>query len=146
MVGGGGRGEHYYYYCAKRYGSGLAIGSGECPEPLVKGKAIEFVTWNYIMELINDADEFEQKLRQAQAKEADTMHPKQKELEHVIALLADTEREAEELAHATRKVKGLVGKKLERQADEVDRRFEALTRRKIELEESLEPVMNFGGW
>jgi len=138
MVGGGGRGEHlYYYYCTRRYGSGLAIGSGVCTEPLVKGGLIEFVTWDYILNLIKDPQQFETKLRQAQAKEAATIQPKEKELDHVIALLEDTEKEAEEIACASRKAKGLIAAKLERQGDEVNKRYEALTQRKSELQEAL---------
>src|SRR5215207_22742 len=137
MVGGGGRGEHYYYYCARRYGSGLAIGSAVCTEPLVKGGPIECVTWDYILNMIRDSQQFETKLRQAQAKEATSVQPKQKELEHVLALLEDTEKEAEEIACASRKAEGLIAAKLERQGDEVNKRYEALTRRKSELQEAL---------
>src|SRR5687768_2276060 len=89
------------------------------------------------MELVKDPQKFEEKLRQAQANEAATMQPKQKELEPVIALLKETEKEADEIARATRKVKGLVGERLQQQADEVDRRYQALTRRTGEIEESL---------
>lgn len=84
-----------------------------------------------------DVLQFEEKLRQSQAREAETMQPKQKELDHVIALLKETEKEADEIARATRKVKGLVGERLQRQADEVDRRYQALTRRKSELQDSI---------
>jgi hypothetical protein len=65
------------------------------------------------------------------------VQPKQKELEHVLALLEDTEKEAEEIACASRKAKGLIAAKLERQGDEVNKRYEALTRRKSELQEAL---------
>ena len=44
------------------------------------------------------------------------MQPKQKELEHVIALLKETENEAEEIARASKQVKGIVGKKLQQQS------------------------------
>jgi len=66
------------------------------------------------------------------------MRPRQKELEHISALLKDTETEADEIARATTKAKGIIAKKLEQQADEVDRRYEALTARKIELQEALD--------
>jgi site-specific DNA recombinase len=121
------------YRCWRRYG----VNGETCAEPLVKGKVIESVTWDYIMGLITDTEEFEQKLRQAQAQEATTMQPKQKELEHVIALLKETEKEAEEIARATPKAKGIIAAKLEQQADEVNRRYQALTKRKAELQEAL---------
>ncbi len=93
--------------------------------------------WDYIIGLITNPEEFEQKLRQAQAQEAATMQPKQKELEHIIALLESTENEAEEIACATPKAKGIIASKLEQQADEVDRRCQALTARQTELEKAL---------
>jgi hypothetical protein len=55
----------------------------------------------------------------------------------VIALLRDTEKEAEEIACTTRKAKGIIAAKLERQGEEVNKRYEALTRRKSELQEAL---------
>jgi site-specific DNA recombinase len=139
MAGGGRTRQHprYLYRCPRRYASGVAAGSELCIEPLVKGRLIEEVTWNYIIGLVKDARKFEEKLREAQADEAAAMKPKQNELQHVIALLTETEREADEIARAARKVKGLVGERLERQAEEVNRRYHALTRRKGELEQSL---------
>jgi len=98
---------------------------------------IESVTWDYIMKLIKDPQKFEEKLKEAQANEAETMRPKQKELEHVIALLKDTEREAEEVAQTAKKIKGIVGAKLEKQAEEIDKRYQALTKHKIELQNEL---------
>ena len=128
MAGTAGR-----YLCTRHYNTN----GGECNEPLVKGKVIECVTWDYIMGLIKDPQKFEEKLRQAQAKEAATMQPKQKELQHVIALLEDTEKEAEEIAQAAKKVKGIVAEKLEKQSEEINRRYQALTKHKIELQDAL---------
>jgi hypothetical protein len=91
------------------------------------------------MGLITNPEEFEQKLRQAQAREAATLQPKQRELDHIQALLQDTEKEADEIAQATPKAKGIIAKKLERQGDEVDRRYQALTARQTELTRSVSP-------
>jgi site-specific DNA recombinase len=128
-------GTHEKYCCTRRYNP---TGNKEpCTEPLVRGAIIEPVTWNYIMKLVKDPQQFEEKLRQAQAKEGVTMQPKQKELEHVIALLEETEREAEVIARETLKAKGIIAAKLEHQGEEVNRRYEALSARKIELQETL---------
>jgi len=139
MAGGGRhiRYPQYHYRCPSRYVSGVAAGSELCAEPLVKGGLIEYVTWDYIMRLIEDPVEFEAKLREAQANEAAAVQPKQRELDNVIALLKETEREADEIARATRRVKGLVGERLQQQANEVDERYQALTRRMSDLQESL---------
>jgi len=90
-----------------------------------------------MMGLVKDPVEFERRLREAQANEAAKIQPKQKELEHVIALLKATENEADEIARATRKIKGLVGEKLQKQADEVNERYEALTKRRNKLQGAL---------
>ncbi len=138
MVGGGRLIESSFYYrCPRRYAGGVAAGGDRCYEPLVKGGLIECVTWDYIMGLITNPEQFERKLREAQAQEAATMRPKQKELEHVIALLKDTEKEADAIARAMPKAKGIIAAKLEHQADEVNRRYQALTARKIKLQETL---------
>jgi hypothetical protein len=55
----------------------------------------------------------------------------------VKALLKDTEEEADEIVEVTPRAKGIIAAKLQQQADEVDRRYQALTARKIELEEGL---------
>ena len=46
-------------------------------------------------------------------------------------------READEIARAMLKAKGIIAVKLEQQADEVDRRYQALTARTMELQEAL---------
>jgi hypothetical protein len=123
------------YYCTRRYRSD---GGKVCTEPFVKGYVAENITWGYILRLLTKADEFENALRAAQAVEAEQMQPKQKELEHVISLLSATEYEAEQIAETAKKVKGIVGEKLQVQADEIDRRYHALQKRKTELEEDLQ--------
>src|SRR6266496_4788102 len=139
MAGGGKNNQypHYQYRCPRRYASGVSAGSELCTEPLVKGELIESLTWNYMMGLVRDPVEFEARLREAQAREVAKMQPKRKDLEHVIALLKATEKEADQIAHAAKKVKGLVGERLQKQADEVNRSYEALLKRKSDLQKAL---------
>jgi len=89
------------------------------------------------MGLITNPEKFEEKLRQAKIQETTILFPRQKELEHVTALLQETEKEAEEVARTLPKAKGIIAEKLKQQADEVDRRYRAFTTRISELEESL---------
>ena len=63
--------------------------------------------------------------------------PQQKELEHITALLQETEKEAEEVARTLPKAKGIIAEKLKQQADEMDGRYRAFVTRITELEESL---------
>lgn len=137
MVGSG-REKYYYYYCSRKYGSGVSVGSDVCSEPIIRGQKLEYIAWSYVIRLLTNADEFEQKLREAQQLEAEQRQPKQKELEIVLSLMEQTEREAEEAAVALSQVRGIVGKKLQIQADEIDRRYQALLVRKEKLEVDLE--------
>jgi site-specific DNA recombinase len=130
-----GMGKGNLYACTRRYNP---TGNEEaCKEPLVSLGLIECVTWNYIMSLITDSQKFEEKLREAQAQESANMRPKQKELDHVQALLKGTENEAEQIARELHKTKGIIREKLEQQGEEVNRRYQALTRREAELQEAL---------
>jgi site-specific DNA recombinase len=109
----------------------------QCKEPRIKNQLIESVAWDYVMTLITNPELFEEKLRQAQVKEFNNMRPKRKELEHVLALIEQTEKEADDVGRAMTKTHGLVGERLEQQAHEVDQRYHALTTRKLELQEAL---------
>jgi len=132
MVGGG---KGNLYYCTRRYDP---RGSEEpCREPFVKRELIEHITWDYIMKLIRNPQKFEERLREAQAHEMDTLYSKQKEFDHVIALLEDTEMEADIIAREIRKTKGIIRDKLEQQGEEVDKRYLALDKRKNDLLEAL---------
>jgi len=132
MVAGG---KGNLYYCTRRYDP---RGSEQpCKEPFVKRALIEYVTWDYIMGLITNPEQFENKLRQAQAEESSSMRPKQKEFDHVQALLKETEKEADTVAHEILKAKGIIRAKLEQQGEEVNKRYQALTRRKAKLQEVL---------
>jgi hypothetical protein len=53
------------------------------------------------------------------------------------SLLEDTEKEADAIARAIRTSKGIITAKLEQPGDEIDRRYQALTVRKLELQEAL---------
>jgi hypothetical protein len=66
-----------------------------------------------------------------------TLYSKQKEIEHVIALLENTEMEADIIAQEIRKTKGIIRDRLEQQGEEVDKRYLALNKRKNELQEAL---------
>jgi site-specific DNA recombinase len=129
------------YYCTRRY---RTFGGERCTEPFVHALKVEHISWGYIMRLLTNADEFENALREAQAFEAEQMQPKQKELEHVKALLIDTEYEAVQVAETLKKVKGIVAEKLQAQVDEIDRRYQALQKRKAELESDLQTELSDG--
>jgi type II secretory pathway component PulM len=67
----------------------------------------------------------------------ENMLPKHNRLEHIQALIEQTEKEADEIAGALTKTRGLVAARLEQQADEVDRRYQALLTRQAELQDTV---------
>lgn len=134
--GGAFVGGHGNYYCSMRYNRYEEF-EQRCQEPTVKGRIIEPLVWSYVMDLITDPEKFEERLRVAKDKENDAIQPKQKELEHVDALIEQTEIEAEDIAITLGKVKGIVAEKLTIQAEEVDRRYQALLSRRAKIVSAL---------
>jgi site-specific DNA recombinase len=122
------------YICTRRNDY---FGERKCQEKPIPGALIEDVTWDYILGLIQNLEEFEEKLRQAQAKEVASVQPKQEELEHLNAVLREIETEADEIARASTKAQGIMATKLERQGDEVNKRYDAFSKRKSELENAM---------
>jgi hypothetical protein len=98
----------------------------QCHEPPIRIEIIEGVAWDYILRLIKNPDEFEEKLRQAPSDEAGAMQPKQKGLAHVVALLRHTEKEADKNACASVQAKSIIATRLERQGEEVNMRYVVL--------------------
>jgi len=76
-------------------------------------------------------------LRDAQEREAESLAPKRDDLEHIEAMLGDCDMEATECAVAMRIAKGRVKEKLERQQDEINARYEALSTRREKLHADL---------
>jgi hypothetical protein len=104
---------------------------------MVRADAIEFAVWESIVQLFQDKIELERLLMVAQEDEQKGLDPKQEELAAVLNILEDTEREAFEIGQALRRAGGIVAKTLEKNMDDVNRRYDALCKRRDELIEEL---------
>jgi hypothetical protein len=71
--------------------------------------------------LISNSTDFEKKIRQAQMEEMRAVEPKKDELENVNALIAQTEKEADDIGQALTKSKGVITQRIEIHAEETDR-------------------------
>jgi site-specific DNA recombinase len=123
------------YICTGRYDYSLLE---TCLEPLLKGELIEAVVWDYILCLITSEEQFESKLRTAQREEVNNLKPLENELENLDSLIIQTEQEADQVAQAISKTQGVIAASLEKKAEEIDRRYQALFCRKGEIEERIQ--------
>jgi site-specific DNA recombinase len=108
-----------------------------CKQKMVRAGEVEPAVWDYVLGLIKGGD-FEKKIRDAQATRLTELEPKRDELETVTHLITNCEAEAAELATAVTRVgEGVVRRKLDMQVKEVDARYNALIKRRDELQAEL---------
>ncbi|MBT3316036.1 MAG: recombinase family protein [Anaerolineae bacterium] len=129
--------NHRYYTCTWRNNHHSGLEERTCFQRSVRGEALEPDIWESIVELFSDQTTLEEHLRIAQEAELSAFDPKQEELNAVIAMIGDTEKEAIEVGRALRYASGIVATKLKQNIDEIDRRYEALVERQAEIEEDL---------
>ncbi len=128
----------YYYRCAKIKNQFKGIERIICSAKMVRAEVVEAGVWDIIYRaMTGDPEQFERDLREAQALQEKQAQPKVDELQTVLDYLAEAETEADEIARAIRKAKGAVAASLERQQDDCNKRHEALTRRRDELQAEL---------
>jgi hypothetical protein len=82
-------------------------------------------------------EQFEDRLRMAQELEIKNLKPIENELQNICELIERTEQDADQIADAIRKTRGIVVSRLQNQAEEINNRYEALINRKNELERNI---------
>jgi site-specific DNA recombinase len=108
-----------------------------CKQKSIRAGKIETRVWEYVKGLMENATQYEDLLREAQRAEEDALTPKQEELATVEKLFADCEQEAAQCAAALLKASGAVGRALEEKTREINARFDALSKRRGELQAEL---------
>jgi len=98
---------------------------------------IPAAAWDAILDVLMNPTELEAKLREAQQAELEALEPRRAELATVEALLAEAEKEAEQLATAITKATGVVSRVLEEKTATLDERYQALKARRDELKAAL---------
>ena len=131
-----GRNLNLYYRCCQRDRrfAGLEY---ICTQKAVRADVLEATVWDYILGLWSNKERFKRMLRDAQKAELDSLQPKRERLAAIDGLIKQCEREAEDTARAMKQARGLIGQKLERDAEEVNQRHEALTKERGELHAAL---------
>ena len=129
--------DRWYYECTskKRRHKGI---EETCPQPLVRADRVEPAVWCYVLALLTDPETFETELRGAQRAEMDKVRPLREQLEHTLELMAEVERDADELGRALVKVAGIVGQSIERQIEAVNQRYMQLCRMRDRLQTEIE--------
>jgi hypothetical protein len=122
------------YICGGKYDYSLLK---PCLEPIYKGEFIDALVWEYVINLIMSPEQFEDRLRMAQELEIKNLKPIENELQNICELIERTEQDADQIADAIRKTRGIVVSRLQNQAEEINNRYEALINRKNELERNI---------
>jgi site-specific DNA recombinase len=138
-MSGAGTQEHYYYYCSSR--TSYRKAERPCNAKGIPAAAVEAAAWGALLERIESSETLEADLREAQRRENAEREPQRAELEAVIAMMGEAEKDAATLADSLNalgdKRKGLVAKTLQDRIDAVDARYHALAQRLDELEAAL---------
>lgn len=126
--------RHIYYRCGQLSNRFAGIET-ICPERATNGQALEAFAWDYVYEKTKTAEDFEVALRLAQREEEDSLAPKREQLETVLEQVAETEREAGEIAEALKRVSrgGAVEKKLLADMERVEVLYARRIKRRDEL-------------
>jgi len=129
--------NHQYYTCSWRNNHHTHLEERTCRARSVRADAVEVDAWECIENLFGDLDNLEKQLRIAQQQELTTLDPKVEELSAVVAMIVQAEADAVEIGQALRLADGLVAKSLKRDQDEVNSRYEALCKRRDNLQSEL---------
>jgi site-specific DNA recombinase len=132
--------NHRYYTCSWRNSHHTAIEERTCKARSVRAQAIEADVWDSIVGIFSDTPRLERLLRVAQQEELAALDPKREELSTVEAMITDAEREAVEIGQALKRASGIVGKALERDMENINRRYEALGKRREVLQAEIGAV------
>ena len=122
---------YFYYRCTRRHFEGLE--DKRCHQKVIRTECLESVVWDYILGLWSNKRRFEKALHNAQKAERDATQPIRERLAAIDELIANCLNEADDLAHAMKKARGLVSDKLQRDMDEVNARHEVLAKERDEL-------------
>ena len=117
----------YQCSCYRTYLTGIEDDRKNCREKVVDGDVLEAVVWNYVLDILTDPIRFEAEWRKAQQTEQETFAPKHERLETNHDLIKHCEQEANEVAVALKKAKGLVSAKLQTDMGSIDDRYSKLT-------------------
>jgi site-specific DNA recombinase len=117
------------YECICRYNRYAGLEKQFCNARAVRADWIEAAVWESIVGIFSDTARFESLLRIAQQDELSALDPKQDEFKAIQGMIADTEREAVEIGQALRRAGGIVAKSLEKNMQEVNKRYVALCKR-----------------
>jgi site-specific DNA recombinase len=120
---------YIYYRCSRRVSFKKEL--EPCHERTVRIERVEEIVWQYVYNLMTG--DFEETLREAQQAEQARHEPQLAEIRTIDAMLAEVEAEAEQLASAVGSATGIVREKIQRECDDVSKRYGQLKARRDKL-------------
>lgn len=125
--------NHRYYDCVWRTNHNAQVEKKICHGRAVRADWLEGDFWAGLKDFFENYQRLEQLLRTAQEEQRTKQEPKRDELAAIEKLLADCEVDAQDCATAMRHAKGKILQSLELQQDEINARYEELTKRRAVL-------------
>ncbi|CAG0936444.1 hypothetical protein TFLX_05317 [Thermoflexales bacterium] len=124
-----------FYKCGERTIRHQSLEGRKCFESQFDAENLEKIVWDYVRQLM--LGDFEMELRKVQEAESARNEPVLRDLEILGDLIRHLEDEAANLARNLSHVNGVVANKLSDEIELVNKRHTQLTKKKAELERSL---------
>jgi site-specific DNA recombinase len=126
-------GTVYLYYVCGSKPSQFTTRQKICDQKNVRCDRLDNLAWESVKGLFADPDRLWDDLKKAQQTELTAQDPKRDELQAVEDFIAQSDREADEIALAMRQAKGRVVESLQKQQDDLNARLEGYHKRRGEL-------------
>ncbi len=128
---------HRYYRCSRTYFRNM--GEDRCVKVRIHADALEQVVWNYVLSVVQNAENFERALRKAQQEELESLAPKRELLTTLLEQIVETEKEAAEIGEALKRVPrgGVVEKNLMADMQRVEKLYAERIERRDQLQQEL---------
>jgi site-specific DNA recombinase len=129
-------GETRYYRCNARGGF---VSLEPRHRHRVNADRAEAAAWDFLLEVVKERDKLYSRLTEAQAQALAKLEPQRDQLDSINAMIADTEKEAEQTARAMRAIpqtrhSGATYRALDRQSAEIDEQYAGLLRARDKVE------------
>ncbi len=132
--------DRRFYRCSRQLNRFAGVEEIGCKEKRSESDPLEQYAWDYIKKVMTSSQDFEGALREAQRAEEQSLEPKREQLTTLVAQIAETEKEAAEIAQALKKASrgGVVEKNLMADMERIEKLYAAQVNRRDELQAGLD--------
>lgn len=129
-------GKHYAYRCSQRHHRVASV-DAKCPQRRVITHALENAVWEWVLSIVTNPVEFEQRARAAIEAERDSQGPKLARLKQLAKLIARCDLEIADLANDILAQKGRMKEHFQAKADLLNSQYDTLTKERDKIQSEL---------